>query len=154
MAFKGHDWVRYNYKNIKGYILSFENHEYLNPTFHSEFIYMGEHWSCIGEAYDCLEKDNPELSDSQKIHAMGSILYYFFKQKPILADKLISTEDFWIEPQVTNHDNFWFKCKCPNCFFEEATNYYGRLLMEIRDRLIWERKPKHKASKRWFKRYF
>lgn len=145
-------WSQTQCRYSKGFITSFEEHDYLSPTFRSEFIYMGEKWQCIGEAYDCLAEEG--ISDSEKIRIMGNIIYHFFKQKPFLAERLIGTKGLWIGPQVKNHDLFWFKCCCPNCFTEMSFNYYGRLLMEVRDRLIWENKEKRYNSRKWVKRYF
>ena len=144
-------YAGYDYNIIKGYILSFDEYECLSPTFHSQFNFFGEPRQSIMEAYECLEKDT--MSTSDKIHLMGDIMFAFFKQKPLVVNKLCSTEGYWIEPSVKDHDNFWFSCGCVECFDKEKPNYYGRLLMEIRDYLLWEQKPKQKKARGWKKHY-
>jgi predicted NAD-dependent protein-ADP-ribosyltransferase YbiA (DUF1768 family) len=90
----------------------------------------------------------------KKLNLMGQIIYFCFKQNDAAAAELISTQDYWIENRVANHDNFWHNCKCKDCFCEAGNNYYGRLLMEVRDRFIWEKKPKKINKKRWNIKYF
>ena len=70
-------WSQTQCRYSKGFITSFEEHDYLSPTFHSEFNYMGEKWQCIGEAYDCLAEEVTD--ESEKIRIMGNIIYHFFK---------------------------------------------------------------------------
>lgn len=136
----------------KGFITSFKQHPHLEPYYTHKFQYFGSKWNSVREAYENLEET--DFDTSKKLNLMGKILYACFSQNPDAAEELISTKDMWIEKKVTTHDNFWHNCKCPNCFFENGDNYYGRLLMEVRERLIWERKPKARNKKRWKVRYF
>ena len=144
--------VRFHKEVIKGYISSFENYPLLNPMTSINFTYFGHQWETIIQAYNALSQGKEK--DSDKIKLMGNILYSFFLQNEVARNELFSTKQMWIENKVDNHDNFWHNCKCPKCFIEQGLNYYGRLLMEVRDRLIWEEKPKHNSSKRWQVRYF
>lgn len=142
--------IIYYRKETKGFITSFKDYPHLEPLYTHQFTYFGSKWNSVREAYDNLEKEN--MTTSNKLNLMGRILYACYLQNPDAAAELISTQDMWIEKKVTTHDNFWHNCKCLNCFLEEGHNYYGRLLMEVRDRLIWEKKGKNKRH--WELQYF
>ena len=143
----------YDFLNIKDYIFKFEgDYHCFDESYPLNFSYFGSQWHSIKEAYDNLVESN--FNDSRKIHLMGEIIYTCFSQNESQAKILKSTEEIWLEKKVTNHDNFWHNCSCKECFLEESTNYYGRLLMEVRDRLIWEGKREKVNKKRWHQRYF
>lgn len=143
--------IRYDFLKIEGRVDSFTNeYECFNIDYPHTFTYFGSTWSSAKEAYDNLVEEG--FNDGRKIHLMGNILYNCFKQNDASAAVLLSTKKQWIEVTVKDHDNFWHNCSCIECFTESGHNYYGRLLMEVRDRLIWENKPN--GNKRWKARYF
>lgn len=145
--------ARYDFFKVKGYITEFVNeYSVFDERYPSNFTYFGERWESIEQAYNNMKEDS--FNESQKLNLMGNILYAFYKQNDVAAAMLISTKDMWLEKKVKNHDNFWHNCTCAECFLDMGENNYGRLLMEIRDRLIWERKPYFKGKKNWVKKYF
>lgn len=146
------EFFRVSKTETKGFINSFKQHPHLEPLYTHKFNYFGSQWNSVQEAYDSLEEIT--MNDHRKINLMGQILYACFKQNNDAAAELISTKNMWIEKKVSSHDNFWHNCKCAECFFENGNNYYGRLLMEVRDRLIWENLPSAKNKKRWNIKYF
>ena len=142
---------KYNYFNIKGHINSFtEEYEIFDENYNCEFIYFGDKWNSVLEAYKAKVEDN--FTKSQKLKLMGNILYSFYLQNDKAAAILLSTKEMWLEKKVKNHDNFWHSCNCADCFFDSGNNYYGKLLMEIRDYLIWKNK-RTVGRKAWESKY-
>lgn len=146
--------IAHDCMKISGELNSFSGeYECLDPNYQSEFNYFGSKWKSVQEAYDSLSEDS--FSEHHKVTLMGRILYSYFKQDENKIKILLSTKHAWIQLKEQNHDNFWHNCDCKDCFFEEGKNYYGRLLMEIRERFVWERKmiSPNKKSK-WKVKYF
>lgn len=146
--------IRYDFMKIEGQINHFVGeYAYLDPNYPAEFIYFGGKWKSIQDAYDNLTEEN--FDTHRKLKLMGNIIYQCYKQNDAMAAELLKTKKMWIQNIVKNHDNFWHNCACFDCFTEDGDNYYGRILMEVRDRFIWENNPtKHAASKRWKAKYF
>jgi predicted NAD-dependent protein-ADP-ribosyltransferase YbiA (DUF1768 family) len=139
---------------IEGHIYSFtDEYECFNINYPANFTYFGGKWKSIEEAYNSLVED--DFNTHRKLNLMGNIIYQCYKQNNDMAAVLLKTQKMWIQNSVKNHDNFWHNCTCFDCFTEDGNNYYGRLLMEVRDRILWESKlNKHAASKRWNAKYF
>lgn len=135
-----------------GYLDNCADAAFLMPQYPCEFNYLGEKWSSVSQAFNYY--DRKDFTDKQRVTLMGNLLYYRFLASKEDAKKLQELKSLWIELKVTNHDNYWNKCVCPNCLIDESKNYYGRLLMEVRDRLIWENAPERATKKRWKCRYF
>lgn len=147
------EYTRIDFIKINGRITSFTNeYDFLAPTYNIEFNYMGSHWISIQQAYNSLVEEN--FNTHRKLMLMGNIIYSCYSQNEELTQKLLSTKTAWLQNSVKNHDNFWHNCNCSDCFMENGENYYGRLVMEVRDYIIWQRKRKTKTSKRWALRYF
>lgn len=144
--------IRHHRVRTKGFITTFKEHPHLEPYYTHKFNYFGSKWNSVNEAYEGLEE--PEMSTQKKLNLMGKILYACFSQNSDAAAELLTTKDIWIEKKVTTHDNFWHNCKCPECYLTEGNNYYGRLLMEVRHRLLWEKSPNNKYKKTWKPKYF
>ena len=143
--------IRYDFLKINGRIDSFTNeYECFDMNYQTEFTYFGSKWSSVKQAYDSLIEEG--FDTHRKLNLMGNILYHCYKQNDDMAAVLLNTKAMWLQNTVKNHDNFWHNCVCIECFTELGENYYGRLLMEVRDRLIWEKKTT--GNKRWAKRYF
>lgn len=51
---------------------------------------------------------------------------------------LKGTRGLLLEGRNPFHDNFWGWCQCPECYGKNHFNHYGRLLMELRDRILEE----------------
>lgn len=144
--------TRIDFLNFTKTIFSFEgDNAFLDANYRTEFSYMGDKWNSVQEAYNILSSNLK--TPKEKINLMGNILYYRFRNNTD-EENLRALKDQWISLNVTNCDNFWHSCTCGDCFFETGNNYYGRLLMEVRDRLIWEHKPNAINKKRWKVRYF
>lgn len=54
---------------------------------------------------------------------------------PELAEKLLATGDAYLEEGNHWHDNRWGRCTCEKCQKKNATNWLGKILMEIRAEL-------------------
>lgn len=115
------------------------------------FSYYGERYNSIEQAYKTLE--TPNLTTSEKLMLMGKIMYARFQQDAAAAEQLKSAHKIYFIPIRPVHDNFWCGCNCKECLGEERHNYYGLLLMEIRNRLIWEGKNTDKSKGRIRKLY-
>lgn len=144
--------IKIDFLHFKGFSVDFYRNKYdfLNPEYKVDFLCYGEHWHSIQEAFDSLS--TPTMSTKEKVNLMGNLLYYRFQT--VDKDRLLDTKGQWICQTVYNCDNFWHDCACGDCFMESGNNYYGRLLMEVRDRFIWENKPNAVNKKRWKVRYF
>lgn len=75
---------------------------------------------------------------SIRIDVMGEIVEAKFRQNPDLAQKLLDTDDQYL--QEGNHwgDNFWGVCD-DGYGRMVGDNYLGRILMDVRDKLRKER---------------
>lgn len=144
------------YKQIKfkGIINSFDNeYEYMSLDHISSFTYMGENYQTINEAYTAMKNLYKDKINSLKV--MQEIIYSKYVHNLDLKEKLMATEDIWIALQVKDHDNYWHNCTCSECFLEQGENYYGRILMEIRDKFIYDRSKERKYTHRkWIPKYF
>ena len=151
-----HARIRYDFLKFEGVISDFSEYVEFLPEQVASFNYFGTKWNSVKEAYDALliEKYNGNATDKEKIHLMGNILYNRFNQNESDKEKLLSTKKKWLELKVHDHDNFWNSCCCAECLLEGKQNNYGRLLMEVRDRIIWEQRPYKVTKKRWNVRYF
>ena len=66
------------------------------------------------------------------------IMYSILKKKfsnPVLKEKLLSTEDAYLEEGNTWHDNIWGNCSCDKCKDKVGLNYLGKMLMKIREEI-------------------
>ena len=129
-----------------------DEHEYLHPLYNANFNYMGSKWSSIQEAYNALVEEGYDIH--RKLSLMGNIIYHCYSQNDAMAAKLMETKGYWLQHTVKDHDNFWHNCSCLDCFMENGDNYYGRLVMEVRDYFLWKNKHHKVNSKRWELHYF
>ena len=70
-----------------------------------------------------------------KVNVMRQALAQKFAD-PVLAQKLMATEGELIEGN-TWCDNFWGSCSCERCKNIEGKNMLGKLLMELREELLY-----------------
>lgn len=150
-----HARIRYDFLKFEGIIDDFSEYPEFEIDYPVSFNYFGTKWKSIREAYKnlCIEKYCGIPTVKEKIHLMGNIIYCRFTQNED-KEKLLSTKNKWLEQKVRNHNNFWNSCCCAECLLEDKQNNYGRLLMEVRDRIIWEQRPYKITKKRWNVRYF
>lgn len=80
--------------------------------------------------------------EEKKIGFMRSLLIQKFSN-PELAQKLLSTGTENLVELNEWHDNFWGSCTCPKCG-NKGQNQLGKLLMEIRSKLLHEDKMESK----------
>ena len=76
----------------------------------------------------------PSWWEEKSCDIMYSILKVKFSN-PTLKEKLLSTEDAYLEEGNTWHDNLWGNCYCEKCKEKEGYNYLGKILMQIREEL-------------------
>ena len=68
-----------------------------------------------------------------------NVMFLLVEQKfshPELALKLLETGDNFIVEGNYWHDNYWGVCGCNRCFQTKSQNKLGKILMEIRRRLV------------------
>ncbi len=82
-----------------------------------------------------LRKDWEEVKDS----IMLELLYIKFSN-PVLANKLVNTKNYQLEEGNYWHDNYFGNCTCSDCRNIEGQNKLGKMLMKIREELIFENK--------------
>lgn len=126
-------------------------YEFLSPDYQASFIYFGVKYNSITDAYDSLRERDIDVA------LMRRLVYYRFYANEGDKKKLFTLEKFYIAQQVNNHDCFWNNCQCIDCLMVNE-NMYGKILMDTRDRLIWEdkmarRRPNQHINK-WSSRYF
>ena len=66
------------------------------------------------------------------------IMYKILKEKvkdPVLKQKLLDTDNEYLEEGTTWHDNYWGNCYCAKCKHIQGKNVLGKTLMKIRDEL-------------------
>lgn len=128
-------------------------YDFLDIDYPVEFKCYGNTWTSVREAYNALSVEFNTGDDLKgRLAAMGKIIYFRFIQKD--TERLLDTNNDWFCNIVKDHDNFWHKCSCITCVVNEADNYYGRLLMEVRERIRWERRRKNIHSKQWKSIFF
>lgn len=126
-------------------------YEFLSPDYQAPFIYFGVKYNSITDAYNSLRERDIDVV------LMRRLVYYRFYANEEDKKKLFTLEKFYIARQVNNHDCFWNNCQCIDCLMVNE-NMYGKILMDTRDRLIWEdkmarRRPNQHINK-WSSRYF
>ena len=73
--------------------------------------------------------------DDVKINLMQNFVFLKFMQNPRLLEKLIAIKTPIIESNHW-HDNFWGCCECENCVKKFKENWLGRILMDVRVKLM------------------
>lgn len=108
-------------------------YSFLAPEYEVEFVYNGETYKSVKDAFTKTSKS------ADDILTMGKILVARFDWKDCAEDrnKLLSLKDPYIIYGNKEHHNFWGACSCFNCF-DQNQNVYGRLLMEVRNYLHHE----------------
>lgn len=61
-----------------------------------------------------------------------------FTQNADLKQKLLNTDNAYLEEGNTWHDNIWGNCQCDKCKAVAGQNYLGKILMKIREELKHE----------------
>lgn len=78
-----------------------------------------------------------------KASVMLDIVRIKFKTHKNLADKLMATGDVCLIEGNTWHDNFFGDCSCQNCEHIVGKNYLGKILMRVRQELVFLETKKH-----------
>lgn len=76
--------------------------------------------------------------DKIKLQVMYDITYSKFLRNRDLRRRLIRTGGFQLINGNTKHDNFYGECMCNKCKNKAKANHLGKILMQVRDRLIFE----------------
>jgi ribA/ribD-fused uncharacterized protein len=78
-----------------------------------------------------LREDWEEVKDE----IMFAICLSKFKQNSDLKQKLLNTNDEYLEEGNWWHDNYWGNCYCDKCQNITGQNKLGEILMKVRDKL-------------------
>lgn len=71
-----------------------------------------------------------------KEQIMYEIVYAKFSQNQDLKEKLLDTNDEYLEEGTTGwHDNCWGNCSCDKCKNIVGENKLGKILMKVREEL-------------------
>ena len=76
--------------------------------------------------------------DTARIDVMRDCLRSKFYRDETLKKKLIDTYNEELIEGNTWHDNFWGDCSCPKCSNKPGKNMLGKLLMELRDDVMFD----------------
>lgn len=135
-----------------------EGYNFLSP-YDSEKIYFPDGTSCCfwGAFYFLLTGEDPKvlnsvcnpllarqlcdemlegsfLNESRVFSAMKKTLMMKFTVEPNKAF-LINTGSRKLIYKNVDHENFWGICTCENCEEKEKGNFFGKLLMEVREEI-------------------
>lgn len=72
--------------------------------------------------------------DRMAYGVMDAVIHAKFAD-PVLAEKLVSTGDAYLEEGNHWHDCRWGRCTCAGCADKPAENWLGKILMGVRDEL-------------------
>lgn len=134
----------------------------------SPFNYDGKSWPTVEHAFqahktiDVLERYEirtaPSPGDAKflgrgatlrprwnnmKRDLMRLLVRLKFQHNPILAERLVETNDAEIVEGNTWHDNIWGDCYCAMCKNIQGQNWLGKILMEVRQELVNSKLNKH-----------
>lgn len=142
-------------------ILKFEGkYNFLSNFFYSDFILDGVTYKTVEHYYQSQKVSNPldrlkiincdtpgetkRLGNKVKIISnwnyikniiMENGIRAKFTQNKDLTNKLIETDDNYLEESNHWHDNYWGNCHCLNCNNICGENHLGNILMKIRKEL-------------------
>lgn len=74
-------------------------------------------------------------SDWEKVKydIMSALVFDKFFRNLELRDKLLKTDDKFLEETNAWHDNIWGKCVCKKCELNKGSNFLGQILMKVRE---------------------
>jgi len=133
---------------------------FLSNFYQSSFLYHGTFWSTIEHAYQAAKCKDLEMNEyihslshptearkvgnrvdlrkdweEVKVEIMTDLVLCKFTQNKKLKNKLLETENLYLEEGNYWHDNFWGNCYCNKCKDVEGKNVLGIILMEVRKNL-------------------
>lgn len=76
--------------------------------------------------------------ENVKYDVMYEICKAKFTQNADLKQKLLNTDNAYLEEGNTWHDNIWGNCQCDKCKPIVGQNHLGKILMKIREELKYE----------------
>lgn len=144
-------------KQILGF---FKQYKFLSNFERKEFVYRGKTYMSSEHAYQAAKATNDEDHefvrsaetplesrkrgrhgikpridfDYKKYDIMMEILVEKFKDEE-LKQKLLDTDNAYLEETNYWHDNYWGTCTCDDCQHHLGQNNLGKILMIIRDNL-------------------
>lgn len=76
--------------------------------------------------------------EAQKVEVMRDILSAKFRANAQLREMLCATKGRMLVEENFWHDNFWGDCVCERCKAVDGKNMLGKLLMELREQLLFD----------------
>ena len=137
-----------------------KEHEILSNFYKASMLWRGTFWLTVEHAFQAAKCSHPEDEEEirkasspgeakklgrcvllrpdwekVKVDVMADLVALKFRQHKELAERLLATENLYLEKGNFWHDNFWGNCYCDACSEKEGMNVLGIILMEVREEL-------------------